>query len=180
MQGHNESRPDCSRFYQSSLVNLQEWRLQNLSSGLSAPLLNYPYTFFLPYIQSDPPISIYVCCLSSYHAPLTPSPRQPPCQPCQPAVRAPKAISSPGWTSPAPSPLLTKQVLQTQPSWGPSLQFINVFLELRKLDSTLSFHMEALSLPFSHFETSGNLRASGYGLRPILLVRDEAQLFTVI
>lgn len=96
MQGHNESRPDCSRFYQSSLVNLQEWRLQNLSSGLSAPLLNYPYTFFLPYIQSDPPISIYVCCLSSYHAPLTPSPRQPPCQPCQPAVRAPKAISSPG------------------------------------------------------------------------------------
>lgn len=175
-QGYNESRPACSRFYQSNSVNLQEQTLQILS-GLFVPLVNYPYTFFPPIY---PVRSSYfnVCLLSFlYCAPLTALFGQPP---CQPAVGAPQP--TPLWAEQAQLPLLSIQnkcYTLKHPGDPPlnPLQFVSLFLELRKLDSsTLSLHMEALSLPFPLFWNNRQLFVLlGMGLRPIL--RGEAHLF---
>lgn len=138
-------------------------------SGLFAPLLNYPYTFFFfPYIQSDPPILIYVYC-HFYCAPLTPLSGQPP---CQPAIWAPQPPLL--WAEQAQlPPLSTENNYYTvqhpgDPLLNP-LQFISLFLQLRKLDSsTPSLHMEALSLLFSLFWNIRQLLVLlGMGLRPI-------------
>lgn len=122
---------------------------------------------------------MYVYCHLSYCAPLTPSSGQ---SPCQPAVWAPQPSLL--WAEQAQLPPLctqNKDYTVQHPGDPPlnPLLFISLFLEVRKLDpSTLSLHVEALSLLFFLFQNNRQLLVLlGMGLRPVL--RDEAHLFVL-
>lgn len=109
---------------------------------------------------------MYVYCHFSYCAPLTAFFGQPP---CQAAVQVPQPSLL--WAEQTQIPPLStqnKHYTVQHPGDPPlnPLQFISLFLELRKLDSsTVSSHMEAFNLLFPVLKQQATSCAPGYGLK---------------
>lgn len=121
-------------FLQAGLKNLKGWRLRSLSEPPVSLLSAFVVKKFL--LVSAPNLSCFSLCPLIFLQLTTvkdwvPSSSQPPLRYQKAATSLPRAVLSPGWTSPVPLPPLTGQLLQLlRLLGGPlrhSLQFNNTF-----------------------------------------------------